>query len=325
MTVFQSRVIVQLAVGVVILLYLLQLADASKVLSILLKVNLVDILLASLFFIIASTFIALALYIPVKSLENSAPMGKVLLGSFAGQLLSDVTPARSGYFVTPLILKELANIPADKGMVAVLAAGIVNSFVKVILSAIALMYFMSFLSLDLKIVSTLVVGMLFLLGGGVALLIILMEKRILKFIIVLEKIPIIEVLMHKLVEILGRIQKGGVNIKKQFPQIALLILLSIIANATALKFISNSLGFGSPSLIEFLFITTIVSSLMYIPFTIAGLGVQETGYVLLLTLLGMPFETAVAFALLARALFTGTDIIGLPALIILGLKNMRLR
>jgi uncharacterized membrane protein YbhN (UPF0104 family) len=131
--------------------------------------------------------------------------------------------------------------------------------------------------------------------------------------------------MHKLVEMLGRIQKGGVNIKKQFPQIALLILLSIIANATALKFISNSLGFGSPSLIEFLFITTIVSSLMYIPFTIAGLGVQETGYVLLLTLLGMPFETAVAFALLARALFTGTDIIGLPALIILGLKNMRLR
>jgi uncharacterized protein (TIRG00374 family) len=325
LTVFRSRVIVQLAVGVVILIYLLQLADASKVLSILLKVNLVDILLASLFFIIASTFVALALYIPVKSLENSAPMGKVLLGSFAGQLLSDVTPARSGYLVTPLILKELANIPVDKGMVAVLAIGIVNSFVKVILSAIALMYFVSFLSLDLKIVSTLVVGMLFLLGGGVALLIILMEKRILKFIIVLEKIPIIGALMHKLVEMLGRIQKGGVNIKKRFPQIALLILLSIIANATALKFISNSLGFGSPSLIEFLFITAIVSSLRYIPFTIAGLGVQETGYVLLLTLLGMPFETAVAFALLARALFTGTDIIGLPALIILGLKNMRLR
>jgi len=324
-TVFRSRVIVQLAVGVVILLYLLQLADASKVLSILLKVNLVDILLASLFFIIASTFIALALYIPVKSLENSAPMGKVLLGSFAGQLLSDVTPARSGYLVTPLILKELANIPVDKGMAAVLAIGIVNSFVKATLSAIALMYFMSFLSLDLKIVSALVVGMLFLLGGGVALLIILMEKRILKFIVVLEKIPVIEVLMHKLVEMLGRIQKGGVNIKKRFPQISLLILLSIIANATALKFISNSLGFRSPSLIEFLFITTIVSSLRYIPFTIAGLGVQETGYVLLLTLLDMPFETAVAFALLARALFTGTDIIGLPALIILALKNMRLR
>jgi uncharacterized membrane protein YbhN (UPF0104 family) len=61
---------------------------------------------------------------------------------------------------------------------------------------------------------------------------------------------------------------------------------------------------------------------MYIPVTIAGLGVQETGYVLLLTSLGMPFDTAVAFALLARVLFTGTDIIGLPALMKVGFKNI---
>jgi uncharacterized membrane protein YbhN (UPF0104 family) len=97
----------------------------------------------------------------------------------------------------------------------------------------------------------------------------------------------------------------------------------VVANALALQFISDGLGFGSPSLIEFVFIATLVSSLMYVPFTIAGLGIQETGYVLLLTLLGMPFETAVAFALLTRALFTGTDIIGLPVLIKIGFKNIK--
>jgi hypothetical protein len=60
---------------------------------------------------------------------------------------------------------------------------------------------------------------------------------------------------------------------------------------------------------------------LYIPFTIAGLSVQETGYILLLTLLGRPFETAVAFAINTRALFTGADVCGLPALIKVGFKT----
>jgi uncharacterized membrane protein YbhN (UPF0104 family) len=160
------RVLVQLAVGVVILLYLLKLADTSKVFSTILMVNPVNVLLASLFFIIASIFVALALYISIKSTEGSAPMGKVVLGSFAGQLLSDVTPARSGYFATPLILKELCSVPIEKGMASVLATGIINSFVKVILSVIALLYFVIFLPLNPNIVGILVIGILFLLGGG---------------------------------------------------------------------------------------------------------------------------------------------------------------
>jgi uncharacterized membrane protein YbhN (UPF0104 family) len=62
---------------------------------------------------------------------------------------------------------------------------------------------------------------------------------------------------------------------------------------------------------------------MYIPFTIAGLGIQEAEYVLLLTLLGTPSETAVVFALLTRALFTGTDVCGLPAIIKVSFKNIK--
>jgi uncharacterized membrane protein YbhN (UPF0104 family) len=248
-------------------------------------------------------------------------MGKVVLGSFAGQLLSDVTPARSGYFATPLILKELCSVPIEKGMASVLATGIINSFVKVILSVIALLYFVIFLPLNPNIVGILVIGILFLLGGGFFLLITLIEKRFLKFIAVFEEIPVIKVVAHKLIEWFNQVQKAGVSIKRQLPTVSLLILLSIVANAVALRFISDGLGFRSPSLIEFVFIATLVGSLMYIPFTIAGLGVQETAYVLLLTLLGRPFETAVAFAMITRALFTGADVCGLPALIIVGLKH----
>jgi uncharacterized membrane protein YbhN (UPF0104 family) len=143
----------------------------------------------------------------------------------------------------------------------------------------------------------------------------------LKFIAVFEEIPVIKVVAHKLIEWFNQVQKAGVSIKRQLPTVSLLILLSIVANAVALRFISDGLGFRSPSLIEFVFIATLVGSLLYIPFTIAGLGVQETAYVLLLTLLGRPFETAVAFAMITRALFTGADVCGLPTLIIVGLKH----
>ncbi|MGC9069321.1 MAG: lysylphosphatidylglycerol synthase transmembrane domain-containing protein [Thermoprotei archaeon] len=318
------RVLIQLGSGVVIILWLLQLSSIEKVLTLILMINPLNIVLASIFFIIASTFVALSLYVSIKPIEASAPIGKIILGSFAGQLLSDVTPVRSGYFVTPLILKEQCNVPIKKGIVGVLTTGIVNSFVKVILSVIALLYFISFLPLNPMIINALIAGILFLLGVGVVLLVTLIEKRILRFAMIFEKIPIIKVITRKLIEMLNQIQ-GGVNIKKQFLKIFLLMLLSIITNAIALQFISDGLGFRSPSLIEFVFIATLVGSLMYIPVTIAGLGVQETGYVLLLTLLGMPFEKAVAFALLTRVLFTGTDIIGLPALIKIGFKKYEVK
>jgi uncharacterized protein (TIRG00374 family) len=315
------KVLVRLGVGFAILLWLLRIADIVKVFSILRMVNPLSVVLASLFFIGASTFVALALYIPIKFIAGPAPMAKVVQGSFAGQLLSDVTPARSGYFATPLILKELCNVPVERGMAGVLALGIVNSFTKVILSVIALLYFVSFLSLSSMVINALLVGVLFLLGGGIFLYTTLRGKGFWKLIMVLEKIPVIKVLVHRLVAMLGKIQEGGTGILGQLTKMFPLILLSLTANAMALQSISWGLGFGSLNLVEFVFVAALVSSLMYIPVTIGGLGVQEIGYVLLLTSLGMPFETAVAFALLTRTLFTGTDIIGLPTLIRVGLKS----
>ena len=65
---------------------------------------------------------------------------------------------------------------------------------------------------------------------------------------------------------------------------------------------------------DFLFMVPIAAALMYVPVTFAGLGIQETVYVFILTNLNAPFENALSFALLVRILFTGTDIIGLPSL-----------
>jgi hypothetical protein len=80
----------------------------------------------------------------------------------------------------------------------------------------------------------------------------------LKFIAVFEEIPVIKVVAHKLIEWFNHVQKAGVSIKRQLPTLSLLILLSIVANAVALRFISDGLGFRPLSLIEFVFIATLV-------------------------------------------------------------------
>lgn len=314
------RVLVQLAIGIAIILWLLRFADVGKVYLTLSSADLLMLAVSAAFFILASLFVALALYVSLKFLDSNVPIGRSIMASFAGQLLSDVTPARSGYFVTPIILNRLCNVSIEKGVVGVLVTGIVNSFIKVILSVLGVVYFIRFLPLPPLFLNALAVGMMFLLVGSLALLIILLEKRALKIKIILERVPLLGIFTQKIIGTLEKIQEEGQKVKKVLHRAALFLLLSVIANAVALYFIHRSLYLSSQDIINFVFIAAIAGSLMYVPATIAGLGVQETGYVLLLTLLGERFEAAVTFALIARLLFTGTDIIGLQPLIKAGFR-----
>jgi len=73
-----------------------------------------------------------------------------------------------------------------------------------------------------------------------------------------------------------------------------------------------------------MFILSLVSAFNFIPITVAGLGIQETGYVILLGLMGVSLEKAVAFTLINRLLFMTTDMIGLVPLIKIGFKSSML-
>jgi uncharacterized membrane protein YbhN (UPF0104 family) len=320
------RIIVQFVVGVAILLWLLQLANSSNVFATILQVDPFNLITAAAFFIIASTFVALALYAPLKRSNPTAPVGKVIMASFAGQLLSDVTPVRTGYFLTPIFLNELANIPVEQGMTGVLATGGINSFVKVSICIIGVGYFASFLPLTTEIIDSLLVGASVLLVAGAFLLLIMWERRFSKLVERSQGIPLVGKRLHKFVEMFNNVQEEGRKVKHSLIIVAALILLSLLGNATGLYFIFNGLWPGSPlSLIDFFFVASVASALTYVPITIAGLGVQEAGYVIILSLLLKlpllhPDPRLVAFALIARALFTGTDIIGVSPLLKIGLK-----
>jgi uncharacterized membrane protein YbhN (UPF0104 family) len=248
------------------------------------------------------------------------------MASFAGQLLSDVTPVRSGYFLTPIFLNQLAGIPVEQGMTGVLATGGVNAFVKAVICLVGLGYFVSFLPLQAAVVNSLLIGIAVLLVAGTFLLLLMWESRLSKLVVKLERLPLVGKRLRKFTEMFTNVQKEGRKIKRPLIGVAVLILVSLIINAIALYFIFNGIWHSSLSILDFFLMASFASALTYVPITIAGLGVQEAGYVLLLQLLlGMPLTSVdprlLAFALITRALFTGTDIIGVSPLLKVGLKR----
>jgi len=321
----RAKIVIQLVVGVAILLWLLQLANSSEVFATILQFNLVGLIGAVAFFVTASTFVALALCATLRNSNPTVPLRKMMMASFAGQLLSDVTPVRSGYFMTPFFLKQLASIPVERGMTGVLATGGVNSLVKVAICLVGLGYFASYLSLPAEITNALLVGVTVLLVAGAFLLLLMWESRLSKLVAKFERAPLIGKRLSRFIEMFSNVQEEGRKIRKYLIFVAVLILLSVLANGTALYLIFNGVWYPSLSLLDFFFIASFASVLMYVPITVAGLGVQEAGYVLLLhLLLGLPLSAInprfVAFALMARVLFTGTDIIGVSPMLKAGFK-----
>ncbi|MCW4000207.1 MAG: flippase-like domain-containing protein [Candidatus Bathyarchaeota archaeon] len=321
----RMRTVIQLVVGVAILLWLLQLANIGETFNAILQANLLYLMGAAVCFILASALVGLALYVPLKESNPHASISRVVLASFGGQLLSDVTPARSGYFITPVFVNRLAGIPVEQGMTGVLATGSINALLKAVICSVGLGYFITFLPLPAAVVDSLIVGIAVLLIGGSVLLLLMWEKRMSRFVLKLEKLPLIGKKLGVFTGMFADVQKEGQKVKRSLIAVALLIFLSLAVNAAALYLIFGGLWQSSLSLLDFFLMACFASALTYVPITIAGLGVQETGYVLVLSLLlGLPLTAVdprlLAFALITRALFTGTDIIGLGPLIKVGLK-----
>jgi uncharacterized protein (TIRG00374 family) len=322
----RKRTIIQLIVGIALLLWLLQIANVGDTFASILKVNVLNVLVALALFITASTLVGLALYVPLRHANPNVKIRRVVMASYGGQLLSDVTPARSGYFITPILLNRLADIPVDQGMAAVLATGVVNAFVKAVICLVGLGYFVSFLPLPAAIIDSILVGIVFLLVAGTFLLLLMWEKRLSKLVVKLENLPLVGKSLHGFTEMFTNVQQEGVKVKRSLFIVTFLVLASLFLNAVALFFVFNGLWHSSLSILDFFFVASFASVLTYVPITIAGLGVQEAGYVILLQLLlGLPPTTVdprlLAFAFIARALFTGTDIIAIGPLIRVGFKQ----
>ncbi len=312
---------VQVAVSILILYLLFQNVNLTQMQNILTNTNIPILLVSIVFFILSSFAIGFALQGALKATNAAPPFRTTILANFGGQLLSDVTPAKSGYFATPVLLNQLKAVPVEKGLMSVMAVGAGNFFVKATFSAVALAYFITQIPssvMDAAMTNALLVGIVILLVCGVGLT-VLVWTNCFSALLKLSKLPLIGRVVKKLESIRVMFSKDKAAMRRALGTIVVSVLASILFSAVSLFLLSQAIGMTEPTFVDLLFMGPLTAAFMYVPITFAGLGLQEAAYVFLLTGISSSPDTilpfAVAFAMLVRLIAITTDLIGLPPLL----------
>ena len=304
-----------MTISLLILFLLFQGVNFEQTIEVLTLISIPLLISSILFFILSSLTVGLALHTTLKSCGVKIPVKSSVSASYGGQLLSDITPAKTGYFATPVLLHELSQVSMEKGLMSVMSMGAVNFFIKAIFSAIALFYFLNRIPMDPSLANALIVGIGLLLIGGIGLTLFDWTNYMPSLVRKLAKIPYLGKIIIKFEPILELFNKDQSLLKKSIKTTAVFILSSIFVFTVGIFFLSRAVAMPQPSFVDLLFMGPLTAVFMYVPLTFAGLGLQEAAYVFLLTSIGAPEPNALAFALLVRILFITTDLIGLPSLI----------
>jgi uncharacterized membrane protein YbhN (UPF0104 family) len=310
---------VQIAVSILILYLLFQGVNIEQAQSILVNSNLFVLALSIIFFILSSFAIGFALQGALKATEAAPPFGSTMLANFGGQLLSDITPAKSGYFATPVLLNQLKAVPIEKGLMSVMAVGAGNFFVKATFSAMALVYFLNRIPPDImsaEMTNALLIGVAILVICGIGLTILVWTNYFSGLLIKLCRLPLIGSVIKKLQSIRSMFSKDKAALRSSVKITVISVVASVMFSAISLFLLSRAIGMNEPTFIDLLFMGPLTAAFMYVPITFAGLGLQEAAYVFLITgISSTGVEVAVTFALMVRLIAVTTDLVGLPPII----------
>ncbi|MEM3145222.1 MAG: lysylphosphatidylglycerol synthase transmembrane domain-containing protein [Thermoproteota archaeon] len=313
--------ILQFLIGIVIILILLQQADIEKTIGILLKSEIKHVVIASILIFAASLMIVLSFYLILSSLKYKASFISCFQANFAGQLASDLTPGRAGYFITPLVMSILSKTPLEACLVATIVSGMVDFFIRAILTVLSVAYLVSPIE-SISGAHWIVFASAFILAtSAISFALLLWSDKPRRLLLKLRGLKRIGKFIDQYISRFEAFQKEGDRAKKSLIPVFLAMLSTCFLDSMALYFFSLSVGVElSPML--FIFIYSLVSSFTYLPFTLAGLGVQEGVLTALLQLFGVPLAHGVSISLLFRFFYTLTDFIGLPAILKIGFSKV---
>lgn len=247
---------------------------------------------------------------------------KTLFAHYAGMLTSDVTPGRSGYFLTPVYLRN-QKVPTSESLSGILGIQTVEFLAKVAGGIGAVIFlvktvpansweqFGSFAGLNLGLLMA-GFGIALMLTGALVLAAFTWSKRAMSFFTRIASSRFLRKFTGSLIGKLGEYKDSAQRIRRAIPEITLITIACWILKGFEWYFLGFALGITQIPWIGYFFIHPLVTALAFVPITPAGVGVQEFGVVGIFTLLGVASVPAGAFALLSRALLIIEDLIGVP-------------
>jgi uncharacterized protein (TIRG00374 family) len=319
-----SRIILflQAVIGFLIIILAIWYVGAQGLAKTLASARLEYVMLCLLAYFGMNLLFTIRLVRVLGSLGFKIGLWKTLIIQYGGMLASDFTPARSGYFAVPLMLKE-RDIPIASGLSSILGCQSIEFLIKMLGGTVAIAYLTSKtqLSQDLYILS--IFGVLLMLLGSGAIALAMWSKKALGLIEHFNKIPLIGRLVSLLMEKISEFQRESEKVKNVIHEITILTIASWIFKGFEWYFIGLALGIDSISWFGYFIIHPLITALSFIPLTPSGLGFQEGGIVGVLYLLGIDFKIGLAFAILVRTLLILEDLIGIQPLSKVGIRAIK--
>ena len=316
------RIALQIIVTVALIAGLLWYIGIGSLISTLSTMKMDYFALAFLAYFGINLLFALRLMRVLKRDGEKLSFGRTLLAQYAGMLSSDVTPGRSGYFLTPVYLRD-QNVPTSKSLSAILGIQTIEFLAKVAGGVGAILFlvttvpptnwglFGSFAGINLGLLIS-GLGIALMLIGALLLGAFTWSRRAMSLFNRIANSRFLKRFTGGLMGKLEEYKDSAQKTRRAIPEIALVTVACWILKGCEWYLLGYSLGITQIPWIGYFLIHPLVTALAFVPITPAGVGVQEFGIVGIFTLVGISSAPAGAFALLSRVLLIIEDLIGVP-------------
>lgn len=315
------RIFLQIIIGIAIITFILRKLDLNEVLSVIGRTDTLFFILACLSYLCLNLVLASRLSYLLTRIGYRIKYLPVFLSHMGGMLVGDITPGRSGYFLTPPILKKIAGVRITDGMACIFAPQGIEFILKVGGAVAAILYISAIPGISKDVLTSAWLGAIFLLIVGIIMLIISWKDEGLsvKFI---RKLPF----LNKFTENISFFKERSIQVKDNVNAILIMTLIGWVFAALQWFYLGKALGIELPYYVFFL-LHPLLTILMFVPVSPAGLGLMEGGAIVVFSLFGIPAAEGLAFSVLVRVSILLVDLIGLKSVIAasdeIGMKYIR--
>lgn len=299
----KKYVILQWIVGIAILAFMLFTTDYREVFQAITSLSVPPLLIAVMLYLGNSLLMSFRIHRILRYRSSPTKLSDVFWAHMGGMLASDVTPAKSGYMYTLIPLRKV-GVPFGQGAGAITYCYTFDLLLKLVIGFVGIAFLLTALRIPYHALTTIWLGFF-----SVVLLVLA------ALIFFWVRFP------DRLLRILGRYKIGRafMMVKEEgesiFPLTPLIMGISVagwILRGFEWFFISRAVGLDLTLPISMILHPTL-TSLAMVPLGPSGLGIQEFGIAQAVGVLGFRVEAGVAFAILARAVDTFVDLLGLKS------------
>ena len=213
----------------------------------------------------------------------------ILISHLGGMIIGDFTPGRSGYLTVPVFMKNVSKISAKAGFATILVSQAFEFIVKIIGALFAILLIFTGSG---ELVLAFLIAALFTSSISILLLNPRIFAKATKVHIVNKLLKKFEIGLDEFIDYLTRV-------RSYYAFILAVTILGWFVTAFQWYLVGLALNI-SLNFLFFLFLQPLITLLMFIPITPAGLGLMESGNIAVFTLIGLNSSKALTYAIGVR-------------------------